>query len=48
MNYSKTLEPNLVCEPYKKQMCSSFQLSIDFNGYDYSKGNGHAIDDMNT
>ena len=48
MNYSKTLKPNIVCEPYKRQMCSSFYLSVDFNGCYYSKGNGCETSDMKT
>ena len=48
MNYSKTLNPNLVGEPYKTKMCSSFQLSLDFNGFNYSKGNGYATNDIKT
>ena len=48
MNYSKTLNPNIVGEPYKRKMCSSFQLSIDFNGCNYSKGNDRAINDIKT
>ena len=43
MNYSNTLKPNLVGEPYQIKQCSSFYLSIDFNWIYYLKeGYGHA------
>ena len=48
MNYSKTLNSNIVGEPYKRKMCSWFELSIYFNGCDYSKGNGYATNDIMT
>ena len=46
MNYSKTLKPNLVDAPYQRKACNSFYLIIDFNGYNYSKRNGHATSDI--
>ena len=48
MNYSKTLNPNLVGEPYKRKICSSFLLSVDFNGGNYSKGNDCATNGIMT
>ena len=48
MNYSKTLKPNLVGEPYKRKMCSSFDYALILIGCDYSKGNGCATSDMKT
>ena len=46
MNYSNTLKYNLVDEPYKIKMCNSFLLSVDFNGCNYSKGNGCATNEI--
>ena len=37
MNYSKTLNPNLVGEPYKEKCVIHFKLSVDFSGCDYPK-----------
>ena len=48
MNYSKTLKPNLVGVPYQKNSVIHFKLCVDFNGCNYSKGNGHATNDMKT
>ena len=48
MNYSKTLNHNLVYEPYQIKMCSTFYLSIDFSDFNYSKGNGCATNDIET
>ena len=49
MNYSKTLKPNLVGEPYQIKLCSSFYLSVDFNWLYYSKeGYGRATNGVMT
>ena len=48
MNYFETLKPNLVDEPYQRKMCNSFELSVDFNGCDYSKGNDHETNGIMT
>ena len=49
MNYSKTLKPNLVGEPYQIKQCSSLYLSVDFNWLYYSKEvYGHATNGVMT
>ena len=45
MNYSKTLNPNLVDVPYQTKICN-FKLSVDFSGCDYSKGNDCTTNDV--
>ena len=46
MNYSKTLKPNIVDAPYKRKECNSFYYALILIGYDYSKGDGRATNDM--
>ena len=48
MNYSKTLKPNIVDAPYKRNECSSFYYALILIGCNYSKGNGRATSDMKT
>ena len=48
MNYSKTLKPNIVDAPYKRKECNPFYYALILIGCNYSKGNGHAANDMNT
>ena len=48
MNYSKTLNPNLVLNPIQEKCVVHFKLCLDFNGCDYSKGNDRATSDMKT
>ena len=48
MNYSKTLKPNLIDAPYKIKECNSFYYALILIGYNYSKGNGCATNNMKT
>ena len=47
MNYPKNLKPNLVDAPYKKK-CNSFYDALILIGCNYSKGNGHATNEVMT
>ena len=48
MNYSKTLKPNLVDSPQRIKECNSFYYALILIGYDYSKGNGRATNEVMT
>ena len=47
-NYFKTLKPNFVGAPYKRKECNSFYYALILIGYNYSKENGHATNDIMT
>ena len=46
MNYSKTLKPNLVGEPYKRKMCSSFYYALILIGLLLKRENGPTTNDV--
>ena len=48
MNYSKTLKPNLVGAPYKRKECNSFYYALILIGYNYSKENDRATNEVMT
>ena len=48
MKYSKTLKPNIVGAPYKRKECNLFYYVLILIGYNYSKGNGHATNEVLT
>ena len=48
MNYFKTLKPNLVGAPYKRKECNSFYYALILIGYNYSKGNDRATNEVMT
>ena len=48
MNYSKTLNPNLVGAPYTTKECNSFYYALILIGCNYSKGNDRATNEVMT
>ena len=41
-------KPSLVGAPYKRKECNSFYYAFILIGCNYSKGNGHATNDIKT
>ena len=48
MNYSKSLNPNIVDALYKRKECNSFYYALILIGCNYSKGNDRATNEVMT